>query len=111
MLEGICAQGLLPKSSSGNFVAFKATFKLPDENEKDFDPILMVSKDTVCTSKDDSLKADQPILSADFMLTDCRTMVNKAYRLSLMHPTLKDQFVAWQGFANMCKPEMQMAGK
>jgi hypothetical protein len=51
------------------------------------------------------------VKSADFMLADAKTTLKRAYSICFMHPKLKEEFIAWQGFVNMCKPQMQMQGK
>ena len=44
-------------------------------------------------------------------MADDSIKLQKGYQLMLMHPELRDKFVAWQGYANMGKPQMHMAGK
>ena len=110
LLQGIPSSpdGLQQQEAQGSafFYAFNAGFKLPDDNEGDFEPLLRVA----CQPGSNN-EAGANIHSPDFMLADSEMALKRAYAISLVHPELKEEFVVWKGFVNMCKPQLQMQGE
>jgi hypothetical protein len=97
------------QDESGSYYIFESTFTLPsaNEEEEDYKPLFMISKDHV---KSISSLAD--VRSTDFMLVaDPGFKLEKAYSIKLVHPQHKDSCIAWNGFVNMSKPLMHMQGK
>ena len=94
------------EEEDGKFMC-KAGFKLPDEEEtgEDFEPLLCISTEAKSSS------GKEPLKSPDFMLADSQTSLQKAYSISIIHPKMRNEFVAWEGLVNMSKPQVQMQGK
>lgn len=93
------------QEEDGKFIC-KAGFKLPDEEEsgEDFEPLMCISTEAKSST------GKQPLKSPDFMLADSQTSLQKAYSISLVHPKMRNEFVAWEGLVNMSKPQVQMQG-
>lgn len=112
MKQGITELGHQEDLEDESVLAFDAGFKLPAaEDTPEFTPLLLVTRECYqSTEKCFPGVVETPLLSADFMLADSKTRLNKAYGISFVHPEQRQDFVVWKGFANMCKPEMQMPG-
>lgn len=99
----------MEQDESGKYYVFESNFTLPSINEEeneDYRPIFMISKEQVKNSGGGMIK------SQDFMLVaDSSFKLEKAYSIQIVHPIHKEDCIAWKGFVNMSKPQMQMQGK
>ena len=109
LLQGIPtsseAEGHFEEDENSQEYVFSSGFKLPDDDNGDFEPMLRISRQSTHL-----LSSGAVIQSPDFMLCDSQTIPKKAYAMRLLHPVLKEDFVVWKGFVNMSKPQMQMQG-
>ena len=90
------------------FFAFDAGFRIPHEEEGDFTPLLLISKDPFTKVN----PAGRALPSPDFMLCASSTSFSmaRAYFVRVVHPKHQSTMISWSGYVNMGKPQIQMQG-
>lgn len=118
---------LVKVDETGNFFCFQANFQvlLPtkeqassssaqqegeeaDEEEEEDElqnPLILVSKDPVS-----SVKGEFVHKTTDFMLVGSNTTLQKGYYVRFVHPVFPSKLVLWNGYINLSKPQVTMAG-
>ena len=90
------------------YFAFDAGFKVPNGEDDEFTPQLLLSKDPL--TKINSKSSNIP--SPDFMMVASTGsfQLQRAYFARFVHPKHPGNFIIWSGFVNMSKPQIQMQG-
>lgn len=92
---------------SERYFAFETAFTLPDGEEQEFQPLLLISKDPFTKVNPNGA----PLPTPDFMLSSATPFsLQKAYFARFVHPKQQDKIVAWSGYVNMSKPQIHMQG-
>lgn len=95
---------------SEKYFAFETGFRVPSEEEDgDFSPMLLISKDPFLKVPGDKSTVPSP----DFMLCSSTAgfALARAYFARFVHPKHQDKMVIWSGYINMSKPQIHMQGK